>query len=68
MRVEFEPIIAYSPRNAAKAFDPSCGELAIRRAIKAGKLKTFRVGNRAYITRRDLLAWIKELQGELSDE
>src|SRR6266850_847351 len=37
MRVMFENIIAYSPAEAAKAFAPSCGEQAIRRALKLGE-------------------------------
>jgi len=60
MRVMFQNIIAYSPAEAAKAFAPSCGEQAIRRALRSGELTAHKVGPRRYILRETLLAWIEQ--------
>jgi hypothetical protein len=46
--------LAFSPRAAALQFEPSCGEATIRKAVKAGLLKTTKVGKRVYITADEL--------------
>jgi excisionase family DNA binding protein len=46
--------LAFSPRAAAQQFEPSCGEATIRRAIKAGRLKTTRAGKRIYVSADEL--------------
>jgi hypothetical protein len=60
MRVAFENTIAYTPRELARAFAPACGERAIRRAIKAGTLKTYKIGSRNYITRDAAIRALEE--------
>jgi hypothetical protein len=52
--------IAYAARSAGRAFDPHVGEAAIRRAIQIGELTYHRVGNRNYVLRDDLIAWVRK--------
>jgi len=58
MKTVFEKIVAYSPRAASLAFDPPCGERAIRAALRAGELSAHLVGNRKYILRDDLIRFV----------
>jgi hypothetical protein len=55
MRHHFDSTLAYSPRTAARAFDPPASAEAIRRAIKLGLIKTIAVGKRRYILRDELI-------------
>jgi hypothetical protein len=55
MKIHFDSKLFYSPRCAAQAFEPSCGEVVIRRALKSGVLRKISVGSRNYIARADLV-------------
>jgi hypothetical protein len=62
VRVHFENVIGYTPREAARAFSPHASEAAIRRGIKAGVLKFVSVGNRKYLLRDALIQAIERGQ------
>jgi hypothetical protein len=56
--------IAYSPRAAAKAFDPPLSERLIRRMIRAGVFETVPVGHRIYLLHDDIVEALRELGGK----
>jgi hypothetical protein len=62
-----DPVIAvaYSPREASRAFCPACGERAIRRAIRDGSLRVSRIGARTYVSHAELERWIAAATEEL---
>lgn len=53
--------IAYSPRAAARAFDPPLSERLIRAMIRQGVFRTVPVGRRVYILRREIEDALQEL-------
>jgi hypothetical protein len=53
--------IAYSPRAAARAFDPPLSERLIRRMIREGVFKTVPVGRRAYLLHDEIVEALREL-------
>jgi hypothetical protein len=53
--------IAYSPRAAARAFDPPLSERLIRAMIRAGAFKTVPIGRRVYILRSEIENALQEL-------
>lgn len=58
--------IAYSPRAAAKAFDPPLSERLIRCMMKAGAFKTVTIGRRVYLLRSEIEEALRELGGSQS--
>jgi hypothetical protein len=55
MRHHFDPTLAYSPRTAARAFDPPASTEAIRRAIKLGAHQDNRSRQAPNILRDELI-------------
>lgn len=55
--------IAYSPKAAARAFDPPLSERLIRRMIREGIFKTAKIGKRTYLLRSEIEAALIELGG-----
>jgi hypothetical protein len=53
--------IAYSPRAAAKAFDPPLSERLIRAMIREGAFKTVTIGRRIYLLRSEIEDALREL-------
>jgi hypothetical protein len=51
--------IAYTPREACRAFVPPLNIRDLHTAIRLGRLKAHYVGVRHYIAADELLAWIK---------
>jgi hypothetical protein len=55
--------IAYSPRAAARAFDPPLSERLLRRMIREGVFKTVAIGRRIYLLRSEIEEALIELGG-----
>jgi len=53
--------IAYSPRAAAKAFDPPLSERLVRRMIREGVFKTVSIGRRIYLLHDEVVEALREL-------
>jgi hypothetical protein len=51
--------LGYSPREAAKAFKPTIAERRIRRAIRDGSLRAYRVGSHQVVLAEDLIAFVR---------
>jgi hypothetical protein len=58
--------IAYSPRAAAKAFDPPLSERLIRRMIREGVFETVPIGRRVYLLRSEIEEALRELGSKTS--
>jgi len=58
--------IAYSPRAAAKAFDPPLSERLLRRMIREGAFKTVTIGRRVYLLRSEIEEALRELGSKTS--
>lgn len=54
-------MIAYSPRAAAKQFDPPLSERLIRAMIRVGAFQTVKVGKRIYLLHDDIVQALREL-------
>lgn len=52
--------IAYSPRAAARAFDPPLSERLLRRMIREGVFKTIPIGRRIYLLRSEIEDALRE--------
>ena len=53
--------IAYSPRAAAKAFEPPLSERLIRRMVRENVFKTVTIGRRVYLLRSEIEDVLREL-------
>lgn len=53
--------IAYSPKAAARAFDPPLSERLIRALIREGAFRTVKIGKRTYVLRREIEDALSEL-------
>ena len=53
--------IAYSPKAAARAFDPPLSERLIRRMIREGAFKTVAIGRRVYLLHSEIEDALREL-------
>jgi hypothetical protein len=53
--------IAYSPKAAARQFDPPLSERLLRRMIRAGAFRTIKIGQRTYLLRSEIETALTEL-------
>ena len=53
--------IAYSPRSAARAFDPPLSERLMRTMLREGVFRTVKIGKRVYILRSEIEQVLNEL-------
>ena len=53
--------IAYSPKAAARAFDPPLSERLIRRIVREGAFKTVAIGRRVYLLHSEIEDALREL-------
>lgn len=53
--------LAYSPKAAARAFDPPLSERLLRALIREGAFRTVKIGKRTYILRREIEDALTEL-------
>jgi hypothetical protein len=58
--------IAYSPRSAARAFDPPLSERLMRTMLREGVFRTVKIGKRIYILRSEIEQVLIELGGPKS--
>lgn len=58
--------IAYSPRRAAKAFDPPLSEKLLRRMIREGAFRTVKIGQRVYLLHDEIVEALRELGSKQS--
>jgi hypothetical protein len=58
------PIIAYSPRSAGKAFSPPLSERIVRKLIREGIVRPVMIGRRTYLLADEIVEALRALGSE----